>query len=254
MIVDVHQHLGIDDIYDRVITEDELIREADAAGVDTMIVQPACTQFIEKARGMHDRIAELARAVPGRVYGMACVNPHYGRDIYFEEIKRCVKELNFVGIKLHTLVHACLPNSKDGRLVFETAAELNVPVMVHTGKGLPFSKPLNLLQPAKDFPHTPIIVAHAGALFLFQEALILAKECPNIYLETAVPHHNSRSIRKFVKGLDAQRIMMGSGSPYEMQHMIWKIRDDPQTRLSKQEQEWCLGRTAVDVFGLSKQS
>jgi len=44
--------------------------------------------------------------------------------------------------------------------------------------------------------------------------------------------------------------MMGSGSPDEMQHMIWKIRDDPQTKLKSQDVMWCLGKTAIDVFKL----
>ena len=250
MIVDVHQHLGKDDIYDIEYTEDELISKADDAGIEKMIVQPACTQFIEKAKKMHDQIAQVAQSHPGRVYGMASVNPHYGRELYVNEIKRCIQELNFIGIKLHTMAHACFPNSNNGRMVFETAAEFNVPVMVHTGKGLPFSKPLNILLPAKEFSQVPIIVAHAGALFFYQEALILAKECPNVFLETAVPHHNSRTIKKYITALGSRRIMMGSGSPDEMQHMIWKIRDDPQTKLKSQDVMWCLGKTAIDVFKL----
>jgi predicted TIM-barrel fold metal-dependent hydrolase len=115
---------------------------------------------------------------------------------------------------------------------------------------LPFSRPFNLYQPATDFPQVPIIIAHAGALFLYQESFLLAKEFPNIFIETSVPYHNSRTIRSFVRGLGARRVLMGSGSPQEMQHTLWKHRSDPQTRLKESELSWCLGKNAIELFKL----
>jgi predicted TIM-barrel fold metal-dependent hydrolase len=49
-------------------------------------------------------------------------------------VERCVKELKFVGVKLHTIGHGVNPLTEDGDLVFATAFELGIPAMVHTGK------------------------------------------------------------------------------------------------------------------------
>jgi uncharacterized protein len=249
MIVDSHLHLGYDDIYEREAREEDLLAAANQAGLDIMIIQPAHTHFIEASQELHNRVSQFAKENPGRVFGLASVNPHYGEETYFAEIQRCICELGFVGIKLDTFAHACSPLSKAGSLVFQAADRFRVPVMVHTGL-MPFSMPLLLYARAKEFPDVRIIVAHAGEQFLQNEAVLLAKDCPNVFLETSVRDTNSRSIRQLVKELGARRVMNGSGWYTEIEHALWKYRSDHQTRLSKQELTWCLGQTALEVFRL----
>jgi hypothetical protein len=214
-----------------------------------MIVQPAHTQFIDVVQGLHDRIYRFTKENPGTIFGLACVNPHYGEKLYFSEVQRCIEDLGFVGIMLDTFTHACNPLSRAGGLAFKAAARFRVPLMIHTGL-MPFSMPILLYTKAKEYPEVTIIVAHAGEQFLQNEAIILAIDCSNVILETSVHEANSRTIRQLVKRIGARRVMNGSGWHTEMEHSVWKYRHDPQTKLSEQELAWCLGNTAIEVFGL----
>src|SRR3954468_14645020 len=153
MIVDAHVHLGPCRIFDVDVSEDALLANLDRNGIDVAIVQPF--PGAPEPRAVHDRIANLAAKHPGRIYGLASVNPHCEHDAYYREVERCVRELRFVGVKLHTIGHAVNPLSGDGQLVFDTARALGIPVMIHTGMGVPFALPTLALPRAREYPETP---------------------------------------------------------------------------------------------------
>ena len=117
MIVDVHAHLGADCVFDEVFTKEELLKKHREHGIDVSIVQPGTCHDLESIRRQHDDIAELASAYPGQFYGMANPNPHLPDAVYEAELRRCVEELHFVGVKIHTFAHAVHPNGRDGRKV-----------------------------------------------------------------------------------------------------------------------------------------
>ena len=54
-----------------------------------------------RAAAIHDRIARLAESYPQRIYGMIQINPHTDRPVFQAEAERCVKDLGFVGVKIH---------------------------------------------------------------------------------------------------------------------------------------------------------
>ena len=138
-VIDTHAHLGECCVFGLVSTEEEMIRRMDECKVDATIVQPY--PGAKNAAEVHDRIAELCARHPGRFFGLASLSPHGDHDAYQREVERCVKELHFVGLKLHTIGHAVNPLSEDGDLVFATAHQFGIPAMVHTGPGVPFALP-----------------------------------------------------------------------------------------------------------------
>jgi len=150
-----------------------------------------------------------------------------------------------VGLKLHTIGHAVNPISQDARVVFQTARELSVPVMVHTGPGIPFALPTLLLSRAKEFSDVKIVVAHAGFTLFTPEAYILASECRNVYLETSWLFPDD--IHWLVSALGAQRVMMGSDLPRNLQPSLQIIES---ANLTEAEKRWVLGQTAIEVFKL----
>lgn len=242
-IVDAHTHVGDCRVFDLEVSAEELLSAMDRGGVDAAIVMPF--PGASAPRRVHDEIAELARKYPGRIFGMVNLNPHCDPDEYFAEACRCVKELGFVALKLHTVGHAVNPLSRDGGVVFQTAQELGVPVMVHSGPGVPFALPAHLLPRAREFPNVKIVVAHAGFTFYTGEAFALAKECANVYLETSWLFPDD--IRWLVKALGPQRVMMGSDLPRNIRPSL-VIAEEAD--LTPEEREWFLGRTAIEVFGL----
>lgn len=246
MIIDVHAHLGVDRVFEEVRNEEEITGVMEANGVDVTIVQPMFgTIDTECIRGDHDRIYNLTRKNPKRIFGMASVNPHIKKEFYKSELKRCVNELGFVGVKLHTLAHACSPLSQDGKLVWETASELGIPVMVHTGAGIPFSIPSAVIPRAKEFPDVKVVLAHSGMLILADEAVIAASECPNVYLETSwTPVH---VIDKFIQLFGAGRVMFAGDEASNVPVEIAKYRS---MKLSEEQLEFCLSKTAAGVFDI----
>ena len=242
MIIDVHCHLGWDFTFDEDFKKEYLIEKMDY--VDVQIVQPGTTHNIEDARRQHDDIAALCREYPGRFLGMAAPNPHLPAGQYEDEIARCVGELGFVGIKLHTYAAAVHPNGKAGRRVFGAARKHGVPVMIHTGSGLPFASPINIINPAKDFPDVKMIMAHLGTMLLADEVDVAFGQCANIYGDTSWTA--GYLLRRYTDGF-GDRLMLASDMADNLQTEIAKVGS---IGLSADGQNAIMYGTAKKVFNI----
>lgn len=245
MIVDAHAHLGYDYVFEEDFTLEKLLPQMEENKVDACIVQPGTVLDLETLIEEHDAIADLSEKMPGRIFGMANVNPHLSTKEYQGELERCVNDLGFVGVKLHPFAHAVDPNRSTGRKVFETASELGISVMVHTGSGIPWALPSALIPIAMEYPELEIVLAHSGGSIFSGEAALAAKLCPNVYLETSwLP---GIAIHSFCKTLGADRVMFGSDHGENVAIELAKYR---AMGLTNEELEWCLGKTAAEVFKL----
>jgi uncharacterized protein len=242
-VVDAHAHLGKCCVFDLATTEEELLARMDESGVDATIVQPY--PGAKNAAETHDRIAELCARHPGRFFGLASVSPHGDRQVYRREVERCVQDLHFVGVKLHTIGHAVNPLSDDGQFVFSTAAELAIPVMVHTGPGVPFALPSLCIPAAQKHPHLKIILAHAGFAVFSAEAQVAASICRNLYLETS--WCISEDIRWMISTIGADRVMLGSDLPSNVPVEVAKYK---ALNLDREVYSQVMGGNAVEVFNL----
>lgn len=243
MIVDSHGHYGGCYIFDHHVDEQELIETMDANGVDISMLMPF-PGTNEEAK-IHDQIYALGQKYSGRIYGMISINPHTEYSAYMNEVERCVK-LGFRAIKIHPLGHACPVHTKDANKVFEAAAMFDLPVIVHTGLGVPFTLPSVVIPRAKQFPQLKIILAHGGAYVYSSEAELVAKEYTNVYLETSwvgAPHR----ISSFIKNCPG-KVMFGSDLLNNVESELAKIRSIKN--ISIEEQQLCLGGTAKEVFKL----
>ena len=246
-IIDAHAHLGHDTVFDEDSSEEELLHWHKRCSIAGAVVQPFIPRpYVEDTMAIHDRIAALSRSYPGRFFGMASINPHLRREDYDREAVRCVRELGFVGIKLTPIAHAAHPASADGRHVFETAEALGVPVMVHTGAGIPFSDPASLESVAASFRKAPIILAHAGTDLFFSQALSLALRYEHVYLEPS--WLGILNLRKALNTVGASKIMFSSDHAINIPVELAKYTTllEPGKALDR-----VLSGTAVEVFGLS---
>lgn len=242
-MIDVHAHLGWDQVYDEDFTLEDQLEKHKKYGVKRTILQPGSCHELEAVRVQHDKIAEVAKLYPGQWYGMANPNPHLADNLYEDEVRRCVEELGFIGIKLHTAAHAVHPHSRDGRKVFTLAQKLGVPVMVHTGAGIPFANPTNLIQPALDYPDVNIVIAHCGMLVMAGETAIAMKACSNLYAD--ITWTAGFLIRRWSREFGANRFMFGSDHADNTGTELGKIRTSD---LTVDEQSWILERSAMAVY------
>ena len=104
--------------------------------------------------------------------GHCGVFPESDREEYEECTEWAVKDLGFKGLKLHTAAFCCSPMAPQAEKIFEAAARLHVPVMIHTGAGLPNALPSLSIPMARKYPGLKIVLAHAGGGMFGQDALV----------------------------------------------------------------------------------
>ncbi len=207
MIIDTHAHLGSSRVFDCGINEDSILLSMEKNKVDAILIQ-ILPGAIPNSETAHENIYKLTKKFPKKIFGVASVNPNLPSLEVTSKLEKYINEYGFVAIKLHTVGYSVNPLSKGGTLLFETANKLRVPIIVHTGTGIPFASPsLNMIQ-AKKYPELKIILAHSGMNVFAQEAYIAAKECSNIFLETSWT--SAENIEWFIKDLGSDKVVMGS--------------------------------------------
>jgi len=248
MIIDVHAHLGWDFTFDENFTKEELINKLNNSNIDIQIVQPGTCHSLSTVKAQHDAIDKLCREFPGHFFGMANPSPHLDSKIYISEISRCIEELGFIAIKIHPLASGVNPNSKSGRKAFNAARKYKVPIMIHTGTGIPFAGPVNIIELAKEYCDVKIIMAHCGQIILANEAAAVFNLCPNVYGDTSwTPGF---IIKNWIKKY-GHRFMLGSDHEDNLITELTKIRT---VGLTKDEQESIFENTSMDVFNIRKYS
>ena len=209
MIIDVHAHVGEDVVFDVECSEKDLINAYKEYDITGAIVQPYLPRiYIEDHKAIHDRIYELTKSTEKKFWGMASINPHFRPEDYDREATRCVKELGFVAIKITPLGHSTHPSSKDALHVWEVCRELNVPIMIHTGVGVPFSDPISVDKALSMFRDVPCILAHAGSEMHNQQATYLAHKYENAFLEPSWV--SVLGVANMVKTVGTTKIMFSS--------------------------------------------
>ena len=241
-IFDAHTHLGYALHSGRSCSADRMLAQMAGSGIDRSLLIPF--PVVDDYRKQHDVIAAAVRAYPGRFAGAVCLNPFLPRQEFLDEVRRCVEELGFCGIKLQPQYQALNPISARSDFLFEAACEHKIPVIWHTGTGAPFALPSLLIAPARRFPDLPIVLAHSGGSVYALEAIVAAGVCPNIYLELSslMPH----LVLEVMTHVPASRLMIGSDLPESVDAEISKIIGLPITDDQKREVLW---GTAARLFG-----
>ncbi len=240
-IIDSHCHLGVSKLSGRTITETDLLRTMDTHGVDVALVMPHAVT--DDPIVAHDAIAKLCQRYPRRFRGIVNLSPLWDEADYRREATRCVHDLGFVALKLNPMQHLTSPLMVNANKVFDTASDVGVPVIVHTGLGVPWALPSLCIPQARRHPDLPIILAHAGHSVYTAEAYVAASECPNIYLEPS--WCTIDNLRWLIQRIGTTRILFGSDLPANVPVELVKYRS---LGLDEDDLANCLGRTSQRVF------
>ena len=246
MIIDCHVHMGVDRVFDEERGESEVLSAMEQNSIDVSLVQGMFGWAEPDDIVMwHDRLYRFTQQKKRRIFGIITMTPYLKENTYYDEAKRCVQELGFVGLKLHPAAEGVNPAGKIGQFVWEVCRDLRIPIMVHTGSGIPFALPAMCIGRAKQFPDVPCILAHSGMISLAGEALLAAEECGNIYLDTSwtAAHHLKQMVEKF----GSQRVMFAGD---EASNIVVELAKYRSIGLTEDEWKWCMGGTANQVFNL----
>ena len=203
------------------IQAEELIRRMDYVGVDKALtwLQPAYFPNVDAGNAL---VYQAARKYPDRILGFGWADPHYGLDVAKDQIKRCVEEYGFYGVKLNGAQNKFYIDSQEMSVpLIEEIAKTGAILAFHIGTdAYEATHPYRLAKIARRYSETQILCVHMGGVAfhdLSDAAIETAQECPNITLVGSGVR--AVNILKAIKTLGAQRVCFGSDTPFAMMHV-----------------------------------
>jgi len=241
-VYDTHTHIGRAQHSGAEFSADQMLRSMDAFGVDRSVLIPY--PVVEDYRREHDLIGRAVAQHPDRFTGAICLSPFVPHTEFRAEVARCVETLGLRALKLQPQYQPLNPLSPRSDFFFETAVEHGLPIIAHTGSGVPFALPSLFIAPAKKFPELTIVLGHAGGPTYMLEAAVAAMTCENIYVELSslMPHH----IMGLLEHVPPSRLMAGSDLPASVSTELGKIFDLPISDEAKRAILWETGRRVFD--------
>jgi len=243
MIIDCHSHMGVSwyGWWRNEVTEEDFIKTMDKFGIDKACVNHWSIQYDTG----NDYIAEFAKRYPDRIIPFACIIPHWYKTAV-QEVERAVKQLNMKGLKLHPAANSYPANSPLVFPVVEKAIEFDIPMLFHCG-GDQYSNAHNLGDLAKRYPEATIIMGHMGEETVL-EALEVARECKNIFLDTTGSLNLYHLLHRAIDRVGEDRIVFGTDFvAFNPGPEIAKVRD---VDLTDRQVEKILGENMAKILKL----
>lgn len=202
--------------------------QMEEAGIDQAVILPLdCSTAHQCTVVSNEQVAWLCEQHE-QLIGFASVDPR--EPSAPELLERAVREQGLRGLKLDpALQRFDLASREHAFPVYECAAQLQIPVLIHCGMSFaPLGRasaanPLALEEVAAEFPSLRIVIAHFGWPWVM-EALMLALKFPNVSLDTSVlfsgtPADSIYHVMSDLIGLDVinrslrNQIVFGSNYP-----------------------------------------
>ena len=159
----------------------------------------------------------------------------------------------------YSIVFFFFPNNRLLWPAYQTAQELRLPVIAHSGTfGTPvqYAQPKNFDEVLASFPNLTLVMAHLGMGY-FDETTSLARTYPNlqfdccaiINLTGAAGGPSDAELTALIREIGVERVMFGSDFP-------WFDPADAIQRLlgldfSEQEKRLLLAENAIRIYKLS---
>jgi len=167
--------------------------QMDVAGIDRAVLLPIdCARARGDAVSSNEQVAELC-STSDRFIGFASVDPL--KTGAAKELEHTVKTMGLKGLKLDAALQDFeLRDSKVYEL-YEVAAGLNIPVLVHTGMSwapstlIERGHPMLLEEAIARFKNLNFVLGHWGWPWVW-EATALALKYPNVYLDTSCLYYD----------------------------------------------------------------
>lgn len=209
----------------------------------------------------NDYVAGIVQRYPEQFMGFASVDPWKGK-LAVQELERSVRELGLRGLKLHPTTQAFFPNDTHFYPLWEKAAELEIPVLFHSGQtgvgsGTPggggyklkYAHPMLLDDVAADFPSLTIIMAHP-AIPWQEEQLAVALHKGNVYIDLSgwSPKYFRPILVKYISSILKDKVLFGSDYPV-LQPDRW-LRDFETLALKEEVRQKILLDNAKKVLRL----
>ena len=246
----------------KMASADDLMSAMDEAEIDHSVIMGVGWSDREVAREANDYLIESVSRHPGRLVGLASVNPVW-REAALEELDRCAKAgLRGVG-ELHPDTQGFdIADYETMAPITDMAHEKGLIVLTHAsepvghlypGKG--HTTPEKLYALAKNFPHNTLVFAHWGGGLPFYTLMPeVREELGNVYYDTAAsPFLYSPDIFQRVSQIcGAERVLFGTDFPLLRPSRI--LDQVHGSGLPDADQAATLGGNARRLLGLEEAS
>ena len=198
---------------------DNQMEIAQTLGVDQMVVSiplPGDKHCPPEDFRIANDVAYLAaKRYPGKVIGMAFVNPGFQKEA-LDEVERCVNEYGFVGVKLYH--HYFMDNPIQYPLV-EKCIDLDIPILMHCGHAMDpatralqprISDGVQMANIAKRYPEATFIMGHIGGGGDWQWSLKAIADTPNVFADTGGSVLDRAQIEEAVRYIGADRLIFAT--------------------------------------------
>ena len=202
----------------------------------------------------NEHVAGLVAEHGGRFSGIASVDLHKPMDAV-RELRRCVRELGFVGVRILPWLWGLPPNDRRYYPVYAECIELGVPFCLQVGHAGPLrpsdpGRPIPYLdEVACEFPELQIVGGHIGYPWT-EEMIALATKYENVYIDTSAytPERYPDTLVRFMQGPGQRKVLFGSNWPMiAPQKCLAQLE---LLQLSEEGQRAFLYDNAARVFGL----
>ncbi len=234
--IDAHSHAGTGAAE---WTGKQVVERMDTIGVDKTIIFPFTEGYFH-----NNDIPQYVAEYPDRLIPFCAVNA-WEKKGAVAELERCFKA-GFKGVKLHpTICGFNLSNKELVNPIFEVVEAYNGVVISHGASDL-YNCPLEFARMAARFPKVPLIMAHCGFFWMWEQATEVAKENDNLYLETSrIPLFEARKILEKVGG---SKVMWGTDGPFA--DYAWEFEKVKRASRSETEFEQVIGGTIAGILGI----
>jgi predicted TIM-barrel fold metal-dependent hydrolase len=165
-----------------------------------------------------DEVRALAQRHPGRVFGMATVNPFTGMA-GVRRFRQLVEQDGFVALHIHTHTWDKRLDDRDYYPFYAACADLGVPVVAQVGHSADLTpsecgRPMSLDRPALYFPDVTFVMSHTGWPWV-DEAVAMATKHTNVFVGTATypPRRWASDLVEFARRRGAAKTLFGTGFP-----------------------------------------
>lgn len=241
MIIDAHGHADEYEALGWIDPPELIVSLMDRAGIDM-----ACITTYGEAPMYTDAITKLVEFVqrfPDRLIGFARIVPMGEPVLELVEYVASCPEIR--GIKFHPVANNIKAYYEPCLVVMRRAAQLGLPIFTHCGDKVG-CQPLQIAMGAQLCPEATII-CHMGGFLHSEDAIRMAKRCPNIYLDTSsIPYPDL--IKRAIDEIGPRRIVFASDAPAG--DPISDLAKITNLGLNKEEEEMILFRNMAKILSL----